>query len=85
MNCPKCDSIRYYFVRRVYEYHTISSIDTDGNVIPSDLDAINIDPDFPTYLYCSSCDTVFNANQDEIEPPEVFDVPISIEVKGEMS
>ena len=84
MNCPKCDSARYYFVQRMYEYHTIESIENDGSVALLELDDSCMDLNFPPYIYCSGCDTIFDTNQNEIIPPEVVDVPISNEVKGEM-
>lgn len=85
MNCPKCDSARFYFVQRAYEYHTVDDIDDDGEVMLLNLEDACIDFTFPAHLYCSTCDTTFDTDQQEIEMPEVVDVPISIDVKGETS
>ncbi len=85
MNCPKCDSARFYLVQRTYEYHTIDAIEDDGNVLLLNLEDAVMDTLFPPHLYCASCNTIFDTDQNEIIPPEVIDVPISIEVNGETS
>ena len=66
VKCPKCNSEEFLFVQRVYEYHTIDSID-NGNIDLLGLDDTVIDSKFTSYLYCFSCERVFNLQLEEIE------------------
>jgi len=66
MNCPSCDSSRFFYVQRVYEYHAIDSV-SDGNIDLSHLDDAAFDEGYTPHLYCDYCGKTFDLYLNEFD------------------
>ena len=70
MLCPECDSSRFYYVQRVFEYHMIEEV-KDGDVMLQHLQDAVVDTEFNPYLYCEECEAQFDLDLEEIETEDI--------------